>query len=146
MKYSKSDNTFSSIFGLIWVMSEVFDDSGEDNFVDQELCGVCGEGPCCEETYKHKLRAAIQFSGKYGDEGLKTPCQLSIRTYNSFIQKMYSYLGKGNRVPLYICIEKVIKEMYPEPSGVYHGLKDRKSFRETRCEGDSDEETISDAN
>ena len=49
----------------------------------------------------------------------KTAKQLWYTAYTEFVRIVYGYVGRKHRIPLPVCVEKDIRDAYPEASGEY---------------------------
>ena len=107
-------------------------DSDSEYSLDEEgeTCVNCGELPCSTVTYSEELR--LTFEGCQSERLTResknekmSPDQARFYSYTEFVRIVYGALGKGNRVQLSPCIEKCIRDEFPNDNGEYVGFKEK---------------------
>lgn len=92
-----------------------------------ETCITCGYSPCSLITFTNELQQSITL--------VDTPAagvdwnhkEKRFHLYKHFTKLVYGPLGKGERIPLPICVEKRVRERYPSPDGKYAGFSNKQT-------------------
>jgi hypothetical protein len=107
----------------------------ETAFVDDEVivCQICGSTPCewaefgdevkdySKRLYIHKaMNGTIAMTDRDGNFIPNKKMRKAL--YKTFTYLKFGHLGRGNRIPIPLCVVSKIREMYPEPDGNYIGF------------------------
>ena len=90
-------------------------------------CITCGYTPCSLIAFEDQLNQTFMMVETPTDGVEWNNKQKRYNTYNHFTKLLYGPLGKGERIPLPVCVEKHIRDRFPEESGNYVGYKEKKS-------------------
>jgi len=109
--------------------------AGQDDslgFEPLDVCAVCEGYPCEWEEFAEQLIIQLDLTypkngdGKYMDNETHeelTPRNLRYFLYRQFTVLKWGHLGKRRRVKIPGCVEEKIRELFPDPDGVYVGFK-----------------------
>ena len=95
-------------------------DIEEEKMEESEaVCLRCGSTPCEWITYGKDIIEGGQEM--YSEEENVENNKKRKAMYRLFTYIKYGHLGKGNRIPIPICVIEKIREMFPSPDGNYMG-------------------------
>lgn len=97
------------------------------------VCEYCGGSPCeWDEWGLETIDATVgrfqwtQNNTVLVDENCLEVSRSFVRKtlYQLFTYVKYRHLGRGNRIPIPTCVEREIRQRYPEPNGEYMNFMD----------------------
>ena len=97
-----------------------WNDIEEEKMEESEVvCLRCGSTPCEWITYGKDIIEGGQEMYSEGDNVENNKKRKAM--YHLFTYLKYGHLGKGNRIPIPICVVEKIRETFPSPDGNYMG-------------------------
>ena len=94
-------------------------DIEEEKMESEVVCLWCGSTPCKWITYGKDIIEGGQEMYSEGENVENNKKRKAM--YHLFTYLKYGHLGKGNRIPIPICVVEKIRETFPSPDGNYMG-------------------------
>ena len=126
-----TENDDDASFASLSISSELSDVTIKSNSTivseGDMTCITCGYTPCSLIAFEDQLKQTFEM--------VETPTkgvewnnkEKRFQSYSHFTKLLYGPLGKGERIPLPVCVEKHIRDRFPEENGNYVGYKKKKS-------------------
>ena len=98
------------------------------------VCPVCGSMPCEWDEFGQDLIDNIMLTYDHENHGAKgglldpmtgqavPNSKVRKVMYKLFTYAKYDHLGKGDWIPILVCVFEEIHELYPDPEGNYMGF------------------------